>query len=76
MVCGVWECAPFCSPFLSLCLLLQHCWFRVVSLWNGGGVMGGFVSVYFLFFVFFSFLFFSLFVGVRGSARAALRART
>ena len=39
----VWGCVLFCSsPFSSLCLLSQHCWFvvcfcdRVVSLWNGG----------------------------------------
>ena len=34
--CGgvIVSCPPF-SLLPSLCLLSQHCWFRVVSLWNG-----------------------------------------
>lgn len=27
-------------PLLSLCLLSQHCWFRVVSLWQGCVIVG------------------------------------
>lgn len=51
----VWHLAlsyslPYCSvPLLPLCLLLQHCWFSAVSLWQGvslwnrgdGCVLGG-----------------------------------
>ena len=39
-VCCGWgsvvgDCVPFCFSLLSLCSLLQHCWFSVVSLCEG-----------------------------------------
>ena len=43
-VCCGWGSAVgvvSCSPLLSLCLLSQHCWFRVVSLWNRGDGLCG-----------------------------------
>lgn len=102
-----WNCVPLCPSLLSLCLLSQHCLFRVVSLWNSGDSLcwaEGRVGVYCLLLTLhvlwcaccglwnsggavcclvacplssfcLPFLL-PLCVGVRGSARAALRART